>query len=237
MKNGQIHFCHTSCTLFDGGTVLSYLQTVKSFLDSNPSEVLTLLFTNPEGLSANNVWLPVFQASGIIPYAYSPPFQPMIYSDWPTLGSMIASGKRLVIFFDYSSLAGDTLSFVSYEFHNIWESPFDSTDPNFPCSVNRGSTPPDISQHMSLMNHYLSFAIGDITIPDHLAVSTTNSVNSIVANANGCAQFSGGRAPNFVLLDWVVEGQVMASINILNGLPPSSNLILAMFRFLAWLGL
>lgn len=39
-KNGttDIELCHTDCDLFDAGTLLSYLQEVKSWLDQNPDE-------------------------------------------------------------------------------------------------------------------------------------------------------------------------------------------------------
>ena len=43
----------------------AYLTTVKAWLDANPNEVLTLLMTNPDGLSLPDVWKPVFDASGI----------------------------------------------------------------------------------------------------------------------------------------------------------------------------
>lgn len=33
-------------------------------------------------------------------YIYVPPNVPMKYSDWPTLGEMIDSGKRVVMFLD-----------------------------------------------------------------------------------------------------------------------------------------
>ncbi|KXN90774.1 hypothetical protein AN958_03590 [Leucoagaricus sp. SymC.cos] len=41
LNKGVLHFCHTSCMLFDGGPVQAYLETVKKFLDSYPSEVIT----------------------------------------------------------------------------------------------------------------------------------------------------------------------------------------------------
>jgi hypothetical protein len=43
-------------------------------------------------------------------------------------------------------------------------------------------------------------------------------VFSILADANGCAGFADGRAPNFVLLDWVDEGQAFQAGRQLNGL-------------------
>ena len=42
-----------------------YLATVVTWLNANPNEVLTLLMTNPDGLSLPDVWKPVFDASGI----------------------------------------------------------------------------------------------------------------------------------------------------------------------------
>ena len=112
-----MHFCHTSCVclsssfnpllvltlrqgLFDGGSVENYLTIVKKFLDANPSEVLTLVFTNPEGASVPNVWAPLFERTGIASMAFVPPQPVMTREDWPTLGSMINSGKRVVVFLD-----------------------------------------------------------------------------------------------------------------------------------------
>ncbi|EDQ99754.1 uncharacterized protein LACBIDRAFT_315221 [Laccaria bicolor S238N-H82] len=95
-RKGVFHFCHTSCYLFDGGSVANYLKKVKTFLDANPNEVLTLLFTNPEGLSVKDLWKPAFDNSSITPLIYIPPTIPLKQSDWPTLGVMIDSGKRVL---------------------------------------------------------------------------------------------------------------------------------------------
>lgn len=84
--------------LFDGGLVLDYLKTVKSFMDSHPNDIFTFLFTNPENASPKNVWAPLFEQSGLAGLAYIPPHLPMKSSEWPTLGAMIQSGKRLVVF-------------------------------------------------------------------------------------------------------------------------------------------
>lgn len=68
----------------------------------------------------NNDWLPVFQASGITQYAFVPPKLPMAQSDWPTMGSMIDSGKRLVVFMDAGAdTSGDTVDFILPEFENV----------------------------------------------------------------------------------------------------------------------
>jgi hypothetical protein len=41
--DGTIEMCHTSCDLLDQGTLTDYLKPIKSFMDANPNEVVTLL--------------------------------------------------------------------------------------------------------------------------------------------------------------------------------------------------
>ncbi|KAJ7155080.1 PLC-like phosphodiesterase [Mycena filopes] len=219
LNNGVIHFCHTSCALFDGGTVLAYLQTVKTWLDANPNEVLTLLFTNPEGLSIPDVWAPAFEQSGIASLAYIPPTNPMPQSAWPTLGSMIDAGTRVVVFLDAGADGSDggVVPYILPEFTMIWETPFSVTDSSFPCSVDRISGTP--ADHMYMINHSLNLDIFGIIVSDPEQAPTTNGVTSILAHANGCVSFSqGNRLPSFVLLDFVNLGQGLAAVNQLNGL-------------------
>ena len=91
------------------------MQKVKTFLDANPNEVLTLLFTNPEGQSVSTVWKPIFDAAGITPLAYVPPSVPVKQSAWPTLGQLIDSGKRVVVFLD-SGADTSQVNFILPEF-------------------------------------------------------------------------------------------------------------------------
>lgn len=96
----------------------NYLKKVKTFLDANPNEVLALLFTNPEGLSVKDVWKPAFDNSSITPLIYVPPTIPLKQSDWPTLGDMIDSGKRVVVFMDSSTNTG-AVDFILPEFSMV----------------------------------------------------------------------------------------------------------------------
>ncbi|TFK58560.1 hypothetical protein BDN72DRAFT_906630 [Pluteus cervinus] len=74
---------------------------------------------------------------------------------------------------------------------------------------------------MNLINHVLDVNIlpigGGVFISDRAAAPTTNSLDSIIRDANGCAQFVGGLAPNFILLDWVNVGDGMKAVDKLNG--------------------
>ncbi|KAF8067758.1 PLC-like phosphodiesterase [Lyophyllum atratum] len=223
MKDGKLHFCHTTCGLFDGGTVEDYLKRVKTFLDANPNEVLTFIFTNPEGASVPDVWKPAFDNAGITPLAYVPPSRPVKRNDWPTLGQLIDQGKRVVVFLDAGAdgSAGGVVDFILPQFQMIWEDPFSPTDKNFPCRVDRINGPLSTDEHENLINHNLNtniIPIGDgVLISDRANAASTNSLNTILAHANGCASFASGRAPNFVLLDWVNVGDGPAAVNRLNG--------------------
>ncbi|KAF5339646.1 hypothetical protein D9758_015586 [Tetrapyrgos nigripes] len=214
------HLCTTGCDLFDGGLVVDYLSQVKTFLDANPNEVLTLLFTNPEGLSLTDMWKPAFDNSGVTPFTYVPPHQPMKRFEWPTLGELIDSGKRVIVFMDAG--ADGSVDFILPEFTmaSLWEPPFDSTDPSFPCSVDRIQGPLSTEDHLSMLNHNLDINLFDtgVLISDPGDAPTTNSVASILADAFGCQSLAGGVAPNFVMLDYVNLGQGMAAVDMLNGI-------------------
>ncbi|KAJ7093421.1 PLC-like phosphodiesterase [Mycena belliarum] len=224
VKDGVLHFCHTSCALFDGGKVVDYLKTVKTFLDANPNEVLTLIFTNPEGQSPAKVWKPAFDEAGITPLAFVPPSIPVKRDDWPTLGEMIDKGKRVVVFMDANADGAESVDFILPEFKMIWEAPFSSVDPTFPCRIDRIDGPLKDVEHMYMINHNLNknilpFGKTEVLVSNPIDAPTTNSVASILADANGCAPLGGNRAPNFVLLDYVNIGEPFAAAAQLNGLP------------------
>lgn len=111
-KSGTIELCHTTCTEEDAGSLETWLDTVVSFLEDNPDEVVTLLITNGDGIDGAD-FAAVFEASGAADYAYSPG-SALTLSQWPTLGELVDDGTRLVVFMDYP--AGDSISYILDEF-------------------------------------------------------------------------------------------------------------------------
>ncbi|KNZ77622.1 hypothetical protein J132_04989 [Termitomyces sp. J132] len=192
--------------LFDGGAVVDYLTIVKTFLDANPNEVVTFIFTNPEGVSLPDVWKPAFDSAEITPLAYVPPSRPVKRDDWPTLGQLIDSGKRVIVFLDAGADGSDggIVDFILPEFDmasgkrllfslicyllfislQVFEDPFDPTDPTFPCQVDRISGPLSPADHENLINHNLNInilPIGDgVLISDRDDAPVTNSIDSWV---------------------------------------------------------
>lgn len=56
--------------------------------------------------------------AGITPFAYVAPTIPMKQSQWPTLGEMIDSGKRVVVFLD-SGADTSVVNFILPEFEMV----------------------------------------------------------------------------------------------------------------------
>jgi len=209
-SNDGIHLCHTDCLLFDGGTLLSYLGKVKSWMDSNTNDVVTLLLVNIDNLAAST-FAQDFDSAGLSSMAFTPSTPTLPASSWPSLGDMIDSGKRLVVFMDNGANDANS-AYLIPEFGNIWETAFDTTDPSFPCAVNRSQG--DTSQQMGLINHFLDSTQSLIDSASTLApakdnLNTTNAVSgpgSLGQQAADCIS-QNSRAPNFMLVDFYNYGE------------------------------
>jgi hypothetical protein len=103
LDKNVLELCHTSCLLEDAGTLESYLGTVKKFLDTNANEVVTILLTNGDSVDITEFGK-TFASSGIDSYAFVPSSNPLSIGDWPTMGELVSSGKRLVVFLGIFSL-------------------------------------------------------------------------------------------------------------------------------------
>ncbi|KII94109.1 hypothetical protein PLICRDRAFT_153469 [Plicaturopsis crispa FD-325 SS-3] len=215
-NSGTITLCHTSCSLFNGGTLADYLATVKKWMDANPNEVLTLLIVNSDDLPPSQ-YASVFQAAGLDTLSYAPSSSAVTAANWPTLGSMIDSGKRLVTFMD-ASADFTSVPYIIDEFTNVWETAFDVTDTTFDCNVNR--TKGDSSTQMYLINHFLDQLVFGQPTPNVDQANVTNAasgVGSLGTQLLTC-QASQGRNPNFMLVDFYEYGggsvfEVAASAN------------------------
>ncbi|KAK4551970.1 hypothetical protein LTR86_010762 [Recurvomyces mirabilis] len=214
--NDTIYNCHTSCSLLNAGTWQASLETLVSWLDQNPYDVVTWLIVNSDYVWVENYTASV-EASGIMPYLYIPEFSPQHRDQWPTLGEMILSGKRVVMFMDYNANPA-SVPYILDEFTHMWETPFSPTNQSFPCTQQR---PPGLNQtvardqYMYLANHNLNTAIdiGAITgsgsssllVPNSAEVNVTNGQYDQygqleAARSNCTAEWD--RPPNFLLVDY-----------------------------------
>ncbi|KAH7324573.1 PLC-like phosphodiesterase [Stachybotrys elegans] len=214
--NGEIRQCHSSCLLLNVGTFSEIVVSIKRWLDAHPREVVTLLITNGADNIPVTEFAPVFEAAGAANMVFRPS-GPLGLGNWPTLGQLIDSGQRFVVFMDYNA---DTnrVPYILPQFDHYVETPFSPTSRNFfNCDVDRPVSGGSASNRMIWANHNLNVDIFGVVIPAQSQAAQTNSVNNIRQQTEICVARH-GRNPHVVMLDFVSEGQVIEAQRILNGL-------------------
>ncbi|KAE8349665.1 PLC-like phosphodiesterase [Aspergillus coremiiformis] len=226
-QNNQWHLCHSSCQLLDAGTLSAWLSEIKTWLDSNKNDVVTLLLVNSDGASASDLDAQ-FKAANIVNYAYTPSSQTSAPSSWPTLQELINKGTRLMTFVASLDASQNTVApYLMDEFTYIWENPYDvTTASNFSCNPDR---PPNLkndissalaSNRLPFMNHFLYQTVLSIEYPNSSYASTTNAPSGGLGNlgdaAAKCKQ-AYGRQPTFILVDFFDKGPAIKTVDNLNG--------------------
>ena len=92
----ELSMCHTSCYELYAGPLTTYLSTIKTWIDDNPNQVVTLLLTNGDSKDVS-LFGTAFSSVGLDKYAYTPSGQ-LAISEWPTLQELINAGTPLVVF-------------------------------------------------------------------------------------------------------------------------------------------
>lgn len=118
-NNDEIYVCHTSCAIQNGGSLTSYLQTVSAWVSANPNEVISIIIVNIDNLPATS-FAQSFASAGLDQFAFAPNSGVLAFGDWPTLGSMIDSGKRVVVFMD-NTADFNQVPWLMDQFSNMFE--------------------------------------------------------------------------------------------------------------------
>lgn len=191
-----MYSCHTTCDLLNAGTFESELRTIGEWLRANPYDVVTFLIVNSDQKEAKYFVDPI-QNSGVSEFLYEPAHVPQNRDQWPTLGEMIITGKRLVIFMDYKAQQ-HKIPYILNEFTHMWETPFSPTDRAFPCTLQR---PPHLGEQkamedfMYLANHNLDVAI------DLGALTGTSSSEAILIPNTAVINMTNGRYDTYGQLE------------------------------------
>ena len=212
------HFCHTSCDILDAGPITDWLGQVKSWVDSHPFDVVTILLGNGN-YSKAEMYAPHIEQTGITRFLYTPPHLPMALDDWPTLENMIINGKRVIMMMDYETQP-EQYPWLMDEFSVMWETPFDPIDRSFPCTVQR---PPNLSDEdarnrMYLTNHNFNVEVNafgaTILVPATSILNETNAVlgeGSLGEGAKTCLE-DWDRPPTFLNVDYYNKGDYPGSV-------------------------
>lgn len=215
--SGSLNLCHTSCLEKNAGPLSDYLTDIKTWLDANPNEVVTLLLVNGDNVNIS-LFDTAYTTSNLKKYTYTPPASPLSLSAWPTLSDLIGNNTRLIAFLDAG--AAPSVPYILDEFTYFFETPYDVTDPNFAeCTIDR-PTGASADGRMYIVNHFLDLSIAGIDIPDDSADNTTNAASGVgsIGAQVGICQGLYGRSPVGVLVDYFDRGDVFAAQDALNGL-------------------
>lgn len=150
--------CHTTCAEKDAGTLVSYLTTINNWMAKNPNEVVTVLLTNGDRVSASMFGADMV-TSGLAKYAYTPPSK-LAIEDWPTLQQLINAGTRLVMFL------GRFIPLISQISANMKKTTM-RIPPKFPTSW---TSLPTFSRHPTTSQLQISPPVPSIVLPETLAM-------------------------------------------------------------------
>jgi hypothetical protein len=84
-----------------------------------PRAVISILIVNSDNLPPT-AYTSAFDSAGLTNYTYSPSSSSTTLSAWPTLGTLIDAGTRVVVFMDYDA-SFSSVPWIIDEFSNMWE--------------------------------------------------------------------------------------------------------------------
>ncbi|MBB2894055.1 hypothetical protein [Flexivirga oryzae] len=193
------YLCHGLCEL--GATAWEPLMAqVRTWLAAHPREVVTF-FVEDTVSPADTA--KVFREAGLLPYVYTPTDG----KPWPTLGSMISSGHRLVVLMERRG-GGSEFPWLLQGFDWVQDTPYTNPTPaSLTCRLNRGAKTNDLF----MLNYWL--ANFDSLVTD---ARTINKFDVLWPYASRCER-KRGQIPNFVAVNYASEGDLLRVVDKLNG--------------------
>jgi len=194
-----LYLCHGLCEI--GSTPLdATLREVRAWLAANPNEVLTFVVENHVPAAAIGA---AFVSAGFEDVLATPPAD----GDWPTLGEMIRSGRRVLVMTEKGD-GGSAYLWLVNAFTVVQDTPY--TFPSvadLSCEPNRGPT----DAPLLLVNHWLSGFTNLVT-----AAERVNAREVLERRLADCEQVR-GRVPTFVGVNFYDLGAAPEVVDEING--------------------
>ena len=190
--------CHATCWL--GARPIDVaLAEIRTFLENHPREVVTLIL---QDMIPSGEIVAAFERTELDELAHAQPAD----EEWPTLGKMIESGKRLVVFAENS---GEPPAWFHSAWAYMWDTRFDFLSlSDLDCEVNRGSS----ENSLLLANHWIRKAV-----PDRSDATKMNSVPRLTDRVAECVD-EHEKKPNFIAVDFYRIGELMRAVDEINGI-------------------
>lgn len=200
----EAYLCHGLCEL--GSTSwLTSLEALRTWLDDNPREVVTLIVQD-EVSPADTAAL--VEEAGLLPDVY----EPLAGHEWPTLGQMIESGRRLVVLMENRG-GGAADPWLLQGFDWIQDTPFLFRTPKAlvqgegTCARNRGRD----DAPLLLINHWVTDKTAEVTNAQRV-----NARGVLGERVRRC-RHERGMLANYVAVDFYDRGDLFAVVDELNG--------------------
>lgn len=187
------------------GTVplVDNLTEIKNFLMDSPHEIVTIIlecYTTADAIEQ------AIDEAGLSGFLY----EKMPDSDWATLGEMVDTGKRLVVFTDMND-ANETQNWYHYVWDYAVETHYSVHDTaEFVCDYNRGN----VANDLFIFNHFITDAVLGIGQAEQAEIANANPF--FMNRINEC-QTIHNKFPNFITVDFYELGNVLEAVNTLNG--------------------
>ncbi|MFC8344228.1 hypothetical protein [Streptomyces sp. NPDC057280] len=190
--------CHSVCR---AGAIplVPELREIRDWMRDHPTEVLTLIVQ--DAISGEDT-AEAFARAGLNDLVFTPDDDPA--EPWPTLGDMIDSGRRLVVFAEQAD--GPAAWYRNFYRYGM-ETPFSFRRPEqMSCEPHRGGT----GKRLFLLNHFITAGGGS-----RLDAGEVNARDYVLDRVAECER-ERGRPVNFVAVDYTTIGDARGAVDTLN---------------------
>lgn len=190
-RQGGSFLCHTSCFWGGSQNLHEVLKDIAQFFKEHPHEVI-LLIIEPHSLSAED-FAQAITGADLLSLVYA---HPGVHRPWPTLGELIETQKRLVVFYENDGRPPvQGIGFYHPMWDYFWDTPYQFKNINeFTCESFRGQE----GAPFYLVNHFIS-----APLPSKIAASRANSMAVLGGRIEACSR---RQLPNVIAVDFVEQG-------------------------------
>lgn len=196
---GQLYLAHGRVRwgkqpLVDG------LAEIVGFLKRDPEAVVTLIlesYGDPSAIERT------FEEAGATPFVHAqPPGKP-----WPTLGAMVRSNRRLVVFTDRKGTGPPWL-------HPVWEYCWDTNwSAKAPADLSNRPDRGRPTNGLVILNNFLTRPVALPSLAEQV------NQNPFLIDRVQAFRAEHGRYPNFIAVDFYDIGDLLAVCRRINGAP------------------